>query len=62
MSARRTATGDRGATAVEYGLILFAVAAVVAAVLFAFGEVVVELFQETCLEIAAEAAPAETCA
>lgn len=61
MSARRR-TDDRGATAVEYGLILFAVAAVVAAVLFAFGEVVVELFQDSCVEIAAAAAPAETCA
>ena len=43
---------DRGASAVEYGLIVFAIAAIVAVVVFALGVVNRELFQDstTCIE------------
>ena len=42
---------DRGASAVEYGLIVFAIAAIVAVVVFALGVVNRELFQDstTCI-------------
>ena len=44
--------GDRGATAVEYGLMLAAIAAVIVAVVFGFGSITRGLFQETqaCFE------------
>ena len=49
--------GDRGATAVEYGLMLAAIAAVIVAVVFGFGSITRGLFQETqaCFEQAADA-------
>ena len=42
---------DRGASAVEYGLIVFAVAAIVAVAVFALGVLNQELFQDstTCI-------------
>jgi pilus assembly protein Flp/PilA len=52
---------DRGASAVEYGLIVFAIAAVIAIALFAFGGSVVGLFGDSCDHIADKAAPATTC-
>jgi pilus assembly protein Flp/PilA len=42
---------DRGATAVEYALIIAGVAAVLAVVVFALEDVLTGLFQETCEEI-----------
>jgi pilus assembly protein Flp/PilA len=43
MNGRR----DRGATAVEYGLMLAAIAALIVAVVFGFGNIAKGLFQET---------------
>ncbi len=61
MTSRTDAlSGDAGATAVEYGLIVFAVAAVIAVAVFAFGGTVVSLFADSCQEIAAKVAPATT--
>lgn len=40
--------GETGATAVEYGLIVFAVAAVIALVVFAFGVVTQETHGNAC--------------
>ena len=46
---------DRGASAVEYGLLVAAVAAVIAVIAFALGGVVKEaLFEDTCTVIATE--------
>ena len=42
---------DRGASAVEYGLIVFAIAAVLALTVFAFGNVVSDLFRGSCTAI-----------
>jgi pilus assembly protein Flp/PilA len=39
---------DEGASAVEYGLIVFAVAAVIALAVFSFGGAVSGLFQTSC--------------
>ncbi|GAB7041291.1 MULTISPECIES: Flp family type IVb pilin [Catenuloplanes] len=44
---------DRGATAVEYALIIAGVAAVLAVVVFALQDVLRDMFQETCTDIAA---------
>jgi pilus assembly protein Flp/PilA len=44
---------DRGASAVEYGLMLAAIAATIVGVVFAVGKVVQGAFQETCASMAA---------
>ena len=43
---------DRGATAVEYGLLIAAIAAVIVAVVFGFGSTVFDAFSRTssCIE------------
>lgn len=46
---------EEGASAVEYGLMVFAIAAVIAVVVFVLGDVVVELFDDTCDGIASGA-------
>lgn len=45
---------DRGASAVEYGLMVAAIAAVIVAVVFGLGSIVRGTFQQTCDTIAAE--------
>ncbi|MBO0845420.1 MAG: Flp family type IVb pilin [Nocardioides sp.] len=46
---RRSRRGQRGATAVEYGLLIAGIAAVIAVVVYALGGVVLtNLFQSTC--------------
>lgn len=39
---------DTGASAVEYGLLIFGIAAVIAAIVFLFGGHVLDLFQQSC--------------
>lgn len=39
---------DRGASSVEYGLVVAAIAAVVVAILFALGGLTVDLFDDSC--------------
>ena len=46
---RRT---DDGASAVEYGLLVAAIAALIVLIVFALGGVVKEVFQDTCDTIA----------
>jgi pilus assembly protein Flp/PilA len=45
------ATRDRGASAAEYALLLFGVAAVIAAVIWAFGGAITDLFNNACDDI-----------
>ncbi|GAB3263069.1 Flp family type IVb pilin [Kineosporia babensis] len=44
---------DRGASAVEYGLMVAAIAAVIVAVVFGLGTVVSKTFNKTCSEFSA---------
>ena len=44
----RRARDERGATAVEYGLLLTGIAALLALVVYAFGDNVTDLFTNTC--------------
>ncbi len=39
---------SRGASSVEYGLLITAIAAVIAVIVFTFGDNVLDLFSETC--------------
>ena len=42
---------DEGASAVEYGLLVAAIAAIIVVIVFALGNVVSESFDDTCDEI-----------
>ncbi|QIK66072.1 Flp family type IVb pilin [Nocardioides sp. HDW12B] len=52
---------ERGASATEYGLLVVAIAAVVALIIFALGEQVVGLFQVSCDEITGQASTTASC-
>jgi pilus assembly protein Flp/PilA len=58
---RRTTRTEDGASAVEYSLIVAAIAGLVVLIAFVFGAQVTGLFSDTCTSVAAQAAPAETC-
>lgn len=45
------AARDRGSSAVEYGLMVAAVAAVIVGAVFGFGRVVAQTFDNTCAEL-----------
>jgi pilus assembly protein Flp/PilA len=53
---RTTAQDDRGASAVEYGLLVAAIAAVIIVAVFAFGGFVSDIFNETCDAVGADLA------
>ena len=50
--------GDDGASAVEYGLLVAAIAALVVIIVFALGGLVSDVFQETCDDIKTETSAA----
>ena len=52
---------DSGASAVEYGLIVTAIAAVVAVVVFALGLVVSELWSDSCTTIDGQVGSSAQC-
>ena len=52
---------ERGASAVEYGLIVVAIAALVVLVVFAFGKVVNELFDKTCDNVTTQVGTNSAC-
>lgn len=43
---------EKGASAVEYGLLVAAIAAIIAATAFALGNVVSHVFEKTCVSVA----------
>jgi len=54
-------TKDRGASAVEYGLMVAAIAAVIVGIVFGLGGVVADVFNSTCDSIEASPAGNATC-
>ncbi|HET6815611.1 MAG TPA: Flp family type IVb pilin [Mycobacteriales bacterium] len=60
MLAKRN-TGDEGATAVEYGLMVAAIAAVIVVVVFLLGGVVKDKFSKTCGAINSGGSSTATC-
>jgi len=52
---------EKGASAVEYGLLVAAIAAVIVIIVFALGGVVQEVFQNTCDGISSGAGTTTTC-
>jgi pilus assembly protein Flp/PilA len=51
---------DDGASAVEYGLLVAAIAALIVIIIFALGGVIRNLFDSTCDTIASQTAPTQT--
>jgi pilus assembly protein Flp/PilA len=51
VAVRRHVKDDKGASAVEYGLLIAAIAAVIVVIVFALGSVVKSKFQKTCNEV-----------
>jgi pilus assembly protein Flp/PilA len=60
IDARRARLDDRGASAVEYGLLIAGVAALIVIVVYAFGGVLNEVFNATCDSVGSSAG-AGTC-
>ena len=56
MHGRRVRNREDGASAVEYGLLIAAVAGLIAATVFLFGKTVLGLFDTTCSSINSAAA------
>ena len=52
MIAARTAKSERGASAVEYGLLIAGIAALVVVIVFAFGDNIKDVFEDTCKTVA----------
>ena len=52
---------ERGASAVEYGLLITGIAALICAIVFIFGGAVNGLFDETCDSLMVSAGPAKSC-
>lgn len=53
---------ERGASAVEYGLLIAGIAAMIVVVVLAFGPQLKELFGDTCDKIASANTAGQTCA
>lgn len=54
---RPHARDDSGASAVEYGLVLVGIAALLVVILFVLGDTVRQLFDSSCGDIAAQVDP-----
>lgn len=57
---RAAASRDDGASAVEYGLLVAAIAALIVIIVFALGGVIRNLFDSTCDTIASQTAPTQS--
>ena len=55
LNARLAKMDERGASAVEYGLLVTAIAGTIVAVVFAFGGVIDTLLSDTCTDVATHA-------
>ena len=55
LDARLAKMDERGASAVEYGLLIAGIAALIVVVVFAFGGVLQKIFSSTCNSVGASA-------
>jgi pilus assembly protein Flp/PilA len=58
----QTRKDEKGASAVEYGLLVAAIAALIVVIVFALGNVVKEVFTDTCGTLQGKAATDAKCA
>jgi pilus assembly protein Flp/PilA len=61
VTRRSIRRNDEGASAVEYGLIVFAIAALITVAVFSFGGAVGHLFQSSCDTIQQSAHTSSSC-
>ncbi|ABL82623.1 MULTISPECIES: Flp family type IVb pilin [unclassified Nocardioides] len=54
LAGHRARMDERGASAVEYGLLIGGIAAVIVVLVFALGDQVKELFTDTCTSVEAK--------
>ena len=52
MLAAKAAKTERGASAVEYGLLIAGIAALIVVIVFAFGDNIRDVFDQTCKSVA----------
>ena len=55
LNARLAKMDERGASAVEYGLLIAGIAALIVVVVFAFGNVIKGIFTDTCTKVSVSA-------
>ena len=53
LDAQKSKMDERGASAVEYGLLIAGIAALIVAVVFLFGGALSDIFQDTCDSVTA---------
>ena len=58
---RRRSARERGASAVEYGLLIAGIAALIVVIVFAFGDNLTGIFKNTCSKVSASAGTAGKC-
>ena len=56
-----TLRSERGASAVEYALLIAGIAALIVVAIFALGPLVIEMFNDTCTEIDSNTSVVATC-
>ncbi|MGA8247639.1 MAG: Flp family type IVb pilin [Nocardioides sp.] len=61
LNARLAKMDERGASAVEYGLLIAGIAALIVVVVFAFGGVIQNIFKHTCSSVAKSDSAAGSC-
>ena len=62
MRTLMNARNDEGASAVEYGLLVAAIAAVIVVIVFALGGVIKNVFSKTCSSVSSGAVVSANCA
>ena len=61
LNARFAKMEERGASAVEYGLLIAGIAALIVVVVFAFGGSLRGIFTDTCSRVTASASGTQSC-
>jgi pilus assembly protein Flp/PilA len=61
LNAQKAKMDERGASAVEYGLLIAGIAALIIVVVFAFGGVLNDIFQTTCNSVAQSGSGSASC-
>ena len=61
LNSRLAKMDERGASAVEYGLLIAGIAALIVVVVFAFGDNLKSIFTDTCNSVTASSSSAAGC-
>ena len=61
LNARLARRDEEGASAVEYGLLVAGIAALIVAIVFLFGGMISDVFSDTCTKVASGASTGSDC-